>query len=135
MGYKLLMTQVLEVPPVGGKWVRSPDGYIAGICEGLGPAIGVEARWIRLIWLVSVLCFGAGVLFYFLCWIAFPMRGSDPQAKKLLGVCVRLAESMGTEVGVVRLGALLVGLSSAGLVILVYVILHFALKETPTRLS
>jgi phage shock protein C len=126
MGYPNYMTQNFS----NQKWVRSSNGYLAGVCEGLGPALGIEPKWLRMIWLASVLIAGVGTLIYLLAWIALP-RADDLAAQtegRMLGVCVRLAASMNVDVGLVRFATLFLALSSLGLVTFVYIILHFFLK-------
>src|SRR5438093_1168850 len=43
---------------------RSSDGVLAGICAGLGRRFGVSPNVLRLLWLLSVLLLGTGVLLY-----------------------------------------------------------------------
>lgn len=50
------------------------DSVIAGVCAGVANYLGVDPVIIRLIWLISVLGFGFGILAYILCWIIIPRK-------------------------------------------------------------
>ncbi|MEA2036707.1 MAG: PspC domain-containing protein [Nanoarchaeota archaeon] len=47
---------------------------IAGVCGGLGDYFKVDPTIIRLIWILFVLVWGAGILAYVLAWIIIPER-------------------------------------------------------------
>lgn len=114
-----------------GAWTRSRNGLVAGVCEGLGEQFGISAGLLRLIWLASILFFGAGLFVYLGLAIALP-REDDYESQneeKILGVCLRMAERMNMSVGLVRFLALVVFFSSMGLTFVGYVILHFVLEE------
>lgn len=120
------------------KWVRSKDGIIAGVCKGMAQALDLEVGWVRLGWLVSLICFGFGFLPYILLAICLPRedKQADALKPKFLGVCLRISKRTDMEVGIVRLLCTLLFLSSFGLTLFAYVILHFVLeeKETPTNI-
>jgi len=113
------------------KWVRSRDGWIAGVCQGLGERFGVSPLLIRIGWLVSVLAFGTGLLIYILLALSLPLEDEIDQAyeSKFLGVCANLAERSGMEVGIVRFLTLLVGLGSLGLTMIAYFVLYLVLDD------
>ena len=48
------------------------DHVIAGVCGGLGEYLGVDATLIRIVWVLSVLFAGFGVLPYVVLWIVLP---------------------------------------------------------------
>lgn len=48
------------------------DKKIAGVCGGLGEYFDVDPTVIRLIWLVSIIGFGFGILAYIIAWIVMP---------------------------------------------------------------
>ncbi len=48
------------------------DRKIAGICGGLAQAQGWNATIIRLVWLVTVLFAGTGILLYVVLWVLLP---------------------------------------------------------------
>lgn len=113
------------------KWVRAKDGWIAGICQGLGDSFGIETWILRLMWIVSIFCFGTGLFFYFLLAICLPRRDKLDQAlqRRILGVCSMLAIRFDFEVGLVRFLAVLLALSSFGFAVVLYVALYFFLPK------
>jgi phage shock protein C len=62
--------------------VRIREGKkIAGVCTGLGHYFNVDPTIFRMFWLVLVLAYGAGVLLYFLFWIAMPLMEHAPEER------------------------------------------------------
>ena len=114
------------------KWVRSSQGWIGGVCQGLGERFGVEPNLVRLLWAVSVLAFGIGILPYIVLVFTLPKEDQliEADQPKVLGVCHRLAQKFNIEVGLVRASAVLIGLGSLGTAVLVYFVLFFVLPET-----
>ena len=112
------------------KWMRSEDGVIAGVCEGLGQGFDISPNVLRIGWVISILFFGTGIFAYLLLAIALPREGGEsPYADRVLGVCSRISLRSGLEVGLVRFLALLFALTSLGLALIIYFILHFVLDE------
>lgn len=112
------------------KWVRAEDGIIGGVCLGLARQMNVDPWMVRLAWLTALLIFGTGVLAYLLCVLAFPRtdRLSSAYDKKILGVCARIAKRSNTEVGLVRLLALLLLIVTGGLAVVGYFVFHLTLS-------
>ena len=55
------------------KFYRDTDTkYIGGVSAGLGHYFGVDALWIRLMWVALFFTLGTGILFYILLWILIP---------------------------------------------------------------
>ncbi|MGS2727043.1 PspC domain-containing protein [Psychroserpens sp. BH13MA-6] len=55
------------------KLYRDTDNsYIGGVSAGLGHYFGIDALWIRLIWILLLFGAGTGVLLYILLWIFIP---------------------------------------------------------------
>lgn len=48
------------------------NSYISGVSSGLGHYFGIDAIWVRLIWILLVFGFGTGFLVYILLWIFVP---------------------------------------------------------------
>jgi phage shock protein C len=48
------------------------DSKIAGICGGLAQYLGADPTFVRLIWLVAILCFPPLLLGYIGAWIIVP---------------------------------------------------------------
>jgi len=52
------------------KLYRDTDNsYVGGVSSGLGHYFGIDALWIRLIWVLLIFGAGTGVLLYILLWI------------------------------------------------------------------
>ena len=127
-----------------GRLTRSSNGYIAGVCEGLGRQYGINATVIRLIWLASVLFFGTGALLYLVLWWVVPHEDAVPvdpaiwpklengrheaplqrttSDRKFLGVCGGLARHWNIDPSLVRLAVLSLATMSAGLVAVAYLV-------------
>lgn len=59
--------------PAAKKLRRSSDDkMIAGICGGLAAYFGVDATWVRIAFVASILLPGPQVLLYLLLWIIIP---------------------------------------------------------------
>jgi phage shock protein PspC (stress-responsive transcriptional regulator) len=48
------------------------NSYISGVSSGLAHYFGIDAIWVRLIWILLVFGFGTGFLVYILLWIFVP---------------------------------------------------------------
>lgn len=115
----------------GARWVRSPDGLVAGVCEGLSKRLDIDPWVLRLLWLGTVLLFGTGLFLYVILAIALPREDKLAEAsnKRLLGVCARIARVSDLEVGVVRTLAILLAVASFGATIVGYLVLHFVMDD------
>lgn len=71
------------------KLMRNPDDtVIGGVCSGLGYYFGLQAKWVRILFILLFLFGGSGVLLYVVLWIVMPtavtradrmsMRGEEP---------------------------------------------------------
>lgn len=54
------------------------DRVIAGVCSGLGRALGIDAVIVRLLFVVFTLAGGSGIVLYVLAWIVMPEDGAAP---------------------------------------------------------
>ncbi|MAQ48084.1 MAG: PspC domain-containing protein [Flavobacteriales bacterium] len=45
---------------------NTKEGMIFGVCAGLGDYLNIDAAFIRIIWLLTVICYGTGLLAYLL---------------------------------------------------------------------
>ena len=124
--------------------VRSPHGYLGGVCEGLGQRFSIEPNLLRLAWLVSTFIFGTGALLYLALWWLLPrsddasfeptvwIKGSNghkhpPLARtdvdrKFLGVCGGLARRWELDPTIVRLGALSLAVLTGPLALMAYLV-------------
>jgi phage shock protein C len=113
------------------KWVRSEDGVVAGVFQGLGKSFDMDPNVLRLILLISVLFFGSGLLIYLmLAWI-LPREDklNDYHQKKILGVCQAISHKSGIELGLIRLLAVGSLIVSFGLTFVAYMVLAFVMPE------
>jgi phage shock protein PspC (stress-responsive transcriptional regulator) len=61
-----------------GKLVRSrTDQMISGVCGGLAAYLGIEAIWVRLFFVLTVLANGFGLVVYLILWIIMPEAGRE----------------------------------------------------------
>jgi phage shock protein PspC (stress-responsive transcriptional regulator) len=114
------------------KWVRSSNGWIAGVCQGLGVKFQLNPMLLRLAWVLSVLFFGVGLLIYIGLAICLPKEGyeqREAESDKVLGVCRRIAQRSQLDVGLVRFFCLLLAVTSLGATLVGYIVLHFVLDE------
>ena len=47
---------------------------IGGVCGGIGEYLGIDATFVRLIWAILILAYGAGIIAYFIAWAIIPRR-------------------------------------------------------------
>jgi phage shock protein PspC (stress-responsive transcriptional regulator) len=65
---------MVERPPVR-EWNRAREGrWIAGVARGLSNRFGVPCTAVRLIFLLSILWGGWGIVVYVALWIAMPLE-------------------------------------------------------------
>lgn len=124
--------EILEIP-----WTRSPNGWVAGVCQGLGERFDIKPNVVRFIWFLSVFFIGAGFVFYIICALCLPVQGREEYARqpKFLGVCYRLSEKLNVDVGLLRIVTVLIGLGSLGTTALAYIVIHFLLGNSTDRNS
>lgn len=114
------------------KWTRSQDGWIAGVCEGLGRSFGVEPNLLRVIWVIAIFIFGTGLILYPILAFTLPRedRLNAYSETKILGVCYKIAQRTGVELGLVRLLGVISMLASLGMTLLIYLVLYFTMPPT-----
>ncbi|MBX9769644.1 MAG: PspC domain-containing protein [Bdellovibrionales bacterium] len=113
------------------QWIRAREGWIFGVCQGLAKTLGVEPVLLRALAVLSACLLGTGILFYLVAAMTLPIEDEAQLAnqKKFLGVCNRLSRLTGLEVGLVRFLTVIIALPSLGTSALIYVGLHFVLKD------
>lgn len=122
---------IYELKP-RNRWMRSSEeGIVAGVLSGLARGLELDVTLVRLVWLVSVLFFGSGLLFYVL--LAFLLPRDDKVAEyerpKVLGVCHRIGTQYGHEIALVRILFMASFILSFGITFLAYFLLFFLLPE------
>jgi len=67
-------TRVKSTKTVGKQLFRDTEnGYVGGVSSGLGHYLGIEAIWVRLLWiLLTIFSSGAFILIYIAFWIFVP---------------------------------------------------------------
>jgi phage shock protein C len=127
---------VIEVSTKPKKWTRSSDGWVSGVFEGLGKSFSIEPNILRLLWLISVLFFGTGILIYLILTFALPREDEYIQYEqpKFLGVCLRLSRRTGIELGLLRLLTVMSVFASFGITLVAYIGMYFFLPEPLERI-
>ncbi|MRT16080.1 PspC domain-containing protein [Vitellibacter sp. q18] len=66
--------------------------YIAGVSSGIGHYIGVDAIWIRLLWILLVVAgMGSPIIVYILLWILVPAAITTSEKLKMTGQPVNIS--------------------------------------------
>ncbi len=112
-------------------WVRSRNGLVAGVFEGIGRVYGINPVMLRLLWICSVLFLGFGLLVYVVLAVLMPLEGKEREYQKpmILGVCERISRNWGHDLVMVRalfFGAFLV---SGGTMFIAYLVIHFLMPQ------
>lgn len=82
-----------QTQTVSKKLFRNPDDkYIGGVASGMGYYFGIDATWIRLLWLLFGL-FSAGtiILIYIVLWILIPEAKTTADKLSMKGEPVNIA--------------------------------------------
>ena len=122
---------IYEMKP-RNRWMRSSeDRVVAGVLSGLARGLSLDVTVVRLVWLISVLFFGSGLLFY--VFLAFLLPRDDKvteyERPKVLGVCHRIGTQYGHEIALVRMLFTASFILSFGITFLAYFLLYFLLPE------
>lgn len=126
---------IYELKP-RNRWVRSNgERIVSGVLSGLARTLNLDVTLVRLVWLVSVLFFGSGILFYI--FLAFLLPREDKveeyEKPKVLGVCHRIGTNYGHEIAAVRVLFAASFILSFGITFLAYFLLFFLLPERPNH--
>jgi phage shock protein PspC (stress-responsive transcriptional regulator) len=74
---------MVERPPVR-EWTRAREGrLVGGVARGLSSRFGVPVAAVRVVFLLSILFGGWGVLAYVALWIAMPLSRAASAARSL----------------------------------------------------
>jgi len=66
------------------------DKILGGVSSGLGYYFGIDASWIRIIWILTTLLGGSGVLIYLVLWIILPEALSTADQLQMKGEPVNI---------------------------------------------
>ncbi len=61
------------------------DSFLGGVCSGLGHYFGLEAIWLRLVFLVLFFGLGTGLLLYAILWILLPQANTTAEKLEMEG--------------------------------------------------
>jgi phage shock protein PspC (stress-responsive transcriptional regulator) len=74
------------------KLYRDKDrGTIAGVCTGLGHYFGIDAVWLKILFLILFFGFGTGFLAYIILWIAMPKAVTTTEKLEMTGEPVTIS--------------------------------------------
>ncbi|HNP33746.1 MAG TPA: PspC domain-containing protein [Flavobacterium sp.] len=74
------------------KLYRDKDrGTIAGVCTGLGHYFGIDAVWLKILFLILFFGFGTGLLAYIILWIAMPKAITTSEKLEMTGEPVTIS--------------------------------------------
>lgn len=60
---------------MGKKLYKSEyDRKICGVCGGIAEYFNIDSTIVRLVWVLLAVCFGSGILVYFLAALIMPNR-------------------------------------------------------------
>ncbi len=118
------------------------DRYLGGVCSGIAETIGIDAIYIRLLFLFLIIYAGSTLWVYLLLWIFLPVIDSvdgirEPKRfyrsrsdNMISGVCGGLAQAFNTDPTVIRL--VFIGLAILGMAsVLPYIILWLVTPLEP----
>ena len=124
--------EFIDITPENPRWVRSKDGLVAGVCQGLGESFSIDVWLVRLALIASILFFGTGLLIYIILAFTLPRadKYQEAQDRILLGVCGRITRRTGTEIGLVRSLCVGLGFLSLGATAVGYIVLYFLMPDS-----
>jgi phage shock protein PspC (stress-responsive transcriptional regulator) len=62
-----------ELPYVPNRITRTyNDTIIGGVCGGMCDYYGMNPTFLRLLWFLSIFCYGIGIALYIIAWIMLP---------------------------------------------------------------
>jgi phage shock protein PspC (stress-responsive transcriptional regulator) len=74
------------------KFYRDTDNsYVGGVSSGLAHYFGIDAIWIRLIWIILIFGAGTGVFLYILLWILVPEAKTTSEKLTMTGEPVNIS--------------------------------------------
>lgn len=68
----------------------STDKILGGVSSGLGHYLGIDAVWVRILWIVITLLYGTGILAYIILWIIVPEANTTTEILEMKGEAVNI---------------------------------------------
>ena len=47
---------------------------IGGVCAAIGNSLNIDPTILRIVWLLTILLAGTGLLVYIICWLLIPLE-------------------------------------------------------------
>lgn len=128
---------------------NSRHAKLGGVCAGLGDYLNLDPTWIRLIWIVLIAAYGAGVFIYLVLWIVVPQappvvmdREEDrrlkrkrlfrvKQSKMIGGVCAGFATHFNADPTWIRLAWVVLSLCY-GVGVVLYILFWIIMPKART---
>jgi phage shock protein PspC (stress-responsive transcriptional regulator) len=101
------------------KLFREPiNGILGGVCSGIARYLNIDPTFVRIVWILLSIAYGAGAIAYLILWIILPESRTsderdkgksqrrlfrDPDNKSIGGVCAGLAIFLGINAVWIRL--------------------------------
>lgn len=71
---------------VGKRFFRNPDDrVVGGVASGLGAYFNIDPLWFRVLFALSIVFWGTGVLIYIILWIILPEANSTTEKMQMRG--------------------------------------------------
>jgi len=67
------------------------NSYVGGVAAGLGHYFGIDALWIRLIWVILIFGAGTGIILYILLWALIPEAKTTAEKLTMTGEPVNIS--------------------------------------------
>ena len=55
---------------------NTQDKVLFGICSGLGDYFNIDPVFIRIVWLLTLICYGTGIIAYILGYFLIPTKSA-----------------------------------------------------------
>lgn len=77
---------------VGRRFFRNPDDrVVGGVASGLGAYFNVDPVWFRLLFALSIIFWGTGVLIYIILWIILPEANTTTEKMQMRGEPINIS--------------------------------------------
>lgn len=67
------------------------NSYVSGVSAGLGHYLGLNAIWVRLIWIILIFGLGTGIILYILLWIFVPEAKTTTEKLHMTGEAANIS--------------------------------------------